>query len=298
MNFRIIDRRQINTEWWDNLVKSNVSHTVYNLSSYLDSVSENWCILTNKNHTGGIALPYKIKLGIKFCYTPFFVSFLEWMGTEPSNWNECLELIHREFKSFHLFVKQGFNTEKINIYQTIPADKIPQINSQAIRMLKKFEQSGMSISFTKSPEQIIDIIQTELPRKVRSLNTNSLKRLAHLVDQFNQLELAHFVTVKNNEKVVGGLILIQFNETILYLKGAFYPEAKKKGAMYASMQYSIDFAQANNLNFDFGGSQVEGVRRFNLNLGGTDLYYNTLTWDNSPVWFRLAKKINTFIRLS
>ncbi len=295
MNFKLIDRENINTEKWDNLVKSNVSHAVYNLSDYLDSVSENWCILTNENYTGGIALPYKIKLGVKFCYTPFFVSFLEWMGTEPSNWDECLDLIYREFKSFHLFIRQGFDAKKLNVYQLIPETNTPQYNTQANRMLKRFEKSGMTISFTKSSEKILKIIQTELPKKVRSLNDQSLKKLDFLINKLDQIELAHFIIVTDKEKVVGGLILVQFNKTILYLKGAFYPEAKKEGAMYASMHFAIQYSQRNNLIFDFGGSQVSGVRRFNLNLGGIDNYYHTLEWDNSPCWFRWAKKINKLI---
>jgi len=298
LNFKLINREQINTRQWDDLVKSNSFYAVYNLSEYLDSVSENWCVLCDENYTGGIALPYKVKLGVKFCYTPFFVSFLEWIGATPPDWKQSIDLIHREFKFFHLFIKHGFDTNKRNVYQLIPANKPPQHNTQANRMLKKFEKSGMTISFTNSPERILRIIQTELPKKVRSLDTQSLKRLDNLVNKLHQMGLVHTVVVTNNENIVGGLILIQLNENVLYLKGAFYSEAKKEVAMYASMQVAIQFAQRHNLLFDFGGSQVDGVRRFNLNLGGTDHYYQTLEWDNSPLWFRWAKKINKLMHSS
>ena len=43
--------------------------------------------------------------------------------------------------------------------------------------------------------------------------------------------------------------------------------------------------------FDFGGSRVQGVRNFNQNLGGRDVHYSMLNWNNSPEWYKVAHKM-------
>jgi hypothetical protein len=90
---------------------------------------------------------------------------------------------------------------------------------------------------------------------------------------------------------LGGISLLQNNQKLLYLKGAFEDQAKKNGAMYGAMNHAIQVAHSMNLSFDFGGSRVPGVREFNLTLGGEDVSYDMLSWDNSPRWFKLIKRV-------
>ena len=98
--------------------------------------------------------------------------------------------------------------------------------------------------------------------------------------------------VVSDHKIVGGILLVTFNESLLYLKGTALPDTKQKGGMYLVMHEAIQKAAVANCKFDFGGSNVSGVQRFNLNLGGKDNIYYRLKWNNSPWWFKLAKKIN------
>ncbi len=291
MKFNLIQRKEIDLTKWDRLVESDSKNAIYNLSCYLDCVADNWCILINEQYSGGIAIPYKIKMGIKFCYSPFFISYLDWVGTMPNEWDECLKMLQKEFVQFHLFIRRGFETEKMNLYQTIAIDQISKYSSQATRMINKFNQTEMSLGFTEDPSEILKIIQQVLPKKVNSLSASSFQKLGKLVHQLTTHNLFKFIEVKDKNNIVGGLILSQFNGTIVYLKGAFYSEYKKKGAMYASMHYAIQYAQKEGCLFDFGGSQIDGVRRFNMNLGGIDQLYHTLEWDRAPLWFKLIKKI-------
>ncbi len=99
-----------------------------------------------------------------------------------------------------------------------------------------------------------------------------------------------------NGEEVGGVILIHFNGRTLYLKGAFTKDAKHNGAMYAVMHSAILSTVNRNERFDFGGSNAEGVRRFNVNLGGKDEFYSCMEWDRLPRWFKLAQKTIRWIR--
>jgi hypothetical protein len=118
-----------------------------------------------------------------------------------------------------------------------------------------------------------------------------LNTLEVLIDAMKHSFFHRTIEVKNGDQVVGGLILVEYKNSLLYLKGAFSKESKDQGAMYAAMNEAIAYARSNSLRFDFGGSRVEGVRRFNINLGGQDVHYAVLKWNHAPFWFNFLKKM-------
>ncbi|MNY52863.1 hypothetical protein D3C86_1885730 [compost metagenome] len=84
---------------------------------------------------------------------------------------------------------------------------------------------------------------------------------------------------------------METDSTVLYLKGTTTEEAKKSGGMYKLIFTAIEYAHAGQKTLDFGGSNVESVRRFNLNFGAEDVVYSQLSWNNAPLWWKLVKKI-------
>lgn len=290
---KIVQRENINIQKWDALVTGGTNTSVFSLSAYLDAVAENWCILTDENYSGGIALPFTIRLGLKTCYTPIFVRYLEWFGEKSISDLEFIKIIQREFPQGQLnsnLPLVGIATEEF-VYQSITREKNLSYNSQSKRMLSKFEKSGLRIVSHSNTGEVMDKIYTELPKKISALNEVSLAKLKILVSVMKQKNLLKILVAKKEDSILGGIFLIEFNNTLLYLKGAFTSDAKKEGAMYGVMQNAINYAKDNNLNFDFGGSRVEGVRRFNINLGGEDQVYYSYNWDNAPFWFKSLKRM-------
>ena len=289
---KIIQREHIDTKKWDALVSSSSDNAVFSMSTYLDAVAENWCVLTDDNYSKGIALPFTVRLGIKVVYTPIFVRYLEWFCKEIVKLESIKTIIQNEFQQGQLSSTLSFENKKSEdfIFQIIEIQDEQVINSQAKRMLSKFEKAGFTIQLEADEAEILKIINAELPQKVKSLNDKSLTSLEALVKSLKKHHLLKVVAVKKEDTLVGGLFLVEFNHSLLYLKGAFTPDSKKEGAMYGVMQYAIEFAKSQNKRFDFGGSRVEGVRRFNVNLGGKDVTYHSFEWDNSPLWFKILKR--------
>lgn len=289
---KFIQRKDIDLIKWDALVRSDSENSVFSLSSYLDTVSENWCVLTDEKYSNGIALPFSNKLGIKTCYTPIFVRLLDWCGERKIEDQTLISLLKKEFVAGQLSSSMLLADEKKEdyIYQTIEKNQIVELNSQAKRMLAKFKKSAMACEFITSTDEVFRHIYSELPQKVSSLNDQSLGSLEKLVAVLQAENSLKVLVVKEKEIVVGGIFLVEFNGSLLYLKGAFTAESKKEGAMYAIMEKAITYSGKKGLNFDFGGSRVEGVRRFNVNLGGKDCVYYSYNWDNAPFWFKWLKK--------
>lgn len=289
---KIIQREHIDTKKWDALVSSSSDNAVFSLSTYLDAVAENWCVLTDDEYSKGIALPFTVRLGIKVIYTPIFVRYLEWFGDEIEKLETIKTIIQNEFQQGQLSSTVCFENKKSDefIFQIIENQDEQSINSQAKRMLSKFDKAGFEIDLNSGADEILKIINSELPQKVKSLNDKSLTSLEALVKSMKKNQLLKVVAVKKESTIVGGLFLVEFNQTLLYLKGAFTAESKKEGAMYGVMQFAIELAKEHKKRFDFGGSRVEGVRRFNVNLGGKDVIYHSYEWDNSPLWFKILKR--------
>jgi hypothetical protein len=289
---RFIQREHIDCAKWDALVKSDSSVSVFSLSTYLDSVAENWCVFTDEQYTKGIALPFTKRLSVKTCYTAVFLRYVEWIGEQTIQFDKLISILQAEFPAGQLCIKQdalGYSREEF-VFQHLPFSTERTINSQAKRMLSKADKKQYQLVEVDSTQDIQDIITEELPQKIASINDTSLSTLEKLTRQLKNENRLRIIAIKDQTITIGGLYLVDFNDTILYLKGAFTKDAKDAGAMYFAMNEAIKQAQAAGKKFDFGGSRVEGVRRFNVNLGGHDQVYFSYEWNNAPFWFKLMKK--------
>lgn len=291
---KLVERKYLDIERWDALVESTPSASVFSLSTYQDAVAENWSVLVDDEYRSGMVLPFAVRFGVKTLYTPIFARYTEWLGLSLKG-----EQIVAEIRKYFPEAQFNFNgdlpelTSNEFVFQVIePGQELEKYGSQAKRMLSKFEKSGMTIHESREDEEVLDRIRKELPRKVSALNDRSLDRLDQLIAGLGKKGLVRILEVKNGDKTVGGIFLVEFNGRMLYLKGAFTDESKKEGAMYGAMEFAIKMAMNRDLLFDFGGSRVEGVRTFNCNLGGKDRIYFEYRWDNAPRWFSWLKKAN------
>ena len=284
-----INRKDIAIEKWDALVQRTPSASIFDTSTYLDAVAENWCILVDEAYTKGIALPYTKRLGVEALYTPIFLRNVTFLG-ELESLEVLKNLLQQTFKLGQLSI--SLESEQRNFYyQTLPIDAEQVYSNLGKRMLKRFEKNKFTFEFSLEQDLVEYHINNELADKINAINAHTLKALNRLVMQFKQQQKVHIVNVLKAGKSVGGLFLLESNHRLLYLKGAFTEESKKEGAMYGAMQRAIDLAKEKGLLFDFGGSRVEGVRRFNVNLGGKDSFYSSIEWNNAPFWFNWLKKL-------
>ncbi len=290
MNF--IEREHIDIEKWDRLVSTTKGSSVFSMSFYLDAVAENWCILVNEDYTRGMAIPYVVRLKMRCCYTPIFVRYLEWFGPSVDD-HRFMAMLKAQFRQGQLNTKQKVRAKKLKrkVFQVIPPISESDANSQTKRMLNKFGKSSLELTWGDDLSMIMHHIRRELPQKVHSLNKASLDRLGVLVSVLQEKKMIQMLTVREKGRGVGGIFVVEFNGSLLYLKGAMNKDTKDMGGMYAAMQEAIDLSQIKQLLFDFGGSNAEGVKRFNTNLGGQDSKYYAISWDNLPTWFQIVMKI-------
>jgi len=289
MSFQLIERQDLEVQKWDNLVDETEGASVFTSSFYLDAVAENWCVLINTDYTAGLALPYTIRAKRKILYTPIFISYLEILGS--AEMGQLREVILKKFKTIEVEFKQEVLGSASDIFVTQFLNVEKKRKGQVNRMINKSKRAGYEILETENWAAVFKILHAELNGKFSGMTEISLQRLkkAYSISQEKGL-LRTFEIVEGN-KGLGGVICIEKNGQLLYSKGACSIEVRNQGGMYAAMNAAIDFANKKNLTFDFGGSRVEGVRRFNHAFGGEDLEYFSYRIDKSPLWFRWVRHL-------
>lgn len=290
---KLIAQKDIDREKWDALVLSQEDTLLYNQSIFLDNLSENWMLFTNDDYSFGMPLPFTLRLGIKGLYTPNFIRAVDWVGDRSVVTDDFLKqleaLLRKEFKHASLRLENDFlmGSKEDRVYQML--SEKTGLNEQAKRSLKKFEKS--ELAFTEVDlEDISPIIIQELREKVIDLNKQDFVRFTKLLENYPN-ENYWLVGVRDSKEIVGGMIFIKWQNTLHYVKGGALEHAKKSGAMYAMMFKAIEYAQNEGLVLDFGGSNVEGVRRFNLAFGAEDKSYYHWSFDQTPWWFKIARRL-------
>jgi hypothetical protein len=283
MQFVKADSQVIKNKW-DELVSLNQC-SVFSESVYLDATAANWSILYSDDFKSGMACPYVIKGGVKILVTPFFNRFMEWVG-EPVPEQELIAALKREFPVADLQVGRGFSLNQ-RIYQKLDPGKL-KLNQQAKRSLNK------SVDFVVTSEQnipaMMNLLQNELQNRIHGINEQTLPILEKLVVNYADKRLLQF-NLSDGNNWLGGIWILETDTAVLYLKGTTNDETKKSGGMYKLMLSAIEYAGSREKIFDFGGSNVESVRRFNLNFGAEDVVYSHISWNNAPFWWKIVKKI-------
>ncbi|MCR9173583.1 MAG: hypothetical protein NXI10_13865 [bacterium] len=285
MNF--LDREQIDTKKWDELVRSK-GKSFFSYSWYLDAVAENWCILVNDDYSQGIALPFTKRLGVEILYVPIFSRFLHPMGEFGTS---QVQQIQERFSVIEFATTtELFGSSQQRVHQIITDFEQRKLSSQAKRSLKKAINSGIQLTGNSSYKYVVSAIEEELQDKFKGVDADKIEGLKGLFQSAKQHNFLKVFEVSDGQET-GGIVCLVDETQVLYLKGACPDKLKKNGGMYLALNAAIEFAQEHNLHFDFGGSNIHGVQRFNKNLGGVDQSYHYFESNRAPFWFRWARKL-------
>jgi hypothetical protein len=276
-----------------NSLLNEVGASIYSHHRFLEVVAENW--LVARSSSGGfLILPYKKKLGVKWIYMPFFYQHSTWFGrwTDEEK-RQLFQLLQKEFRGGYLCVSEPFPgiPAEEKKYQVIPTAASYNLNTLAKRMLKKAEQHGFMSINECHVRDYLRLIHTEYAKKFSFWKGDLTRVFDNLITQIAQDRSFRFFGLVDKGELVAGLVTLNHGDRAIYLKGAATEEARLHGAMYLLMDQAIRAAHQEGRLFDFGGSSVEGVARFNHNFGATDATYAVYKWENFPVWFNFLKRL-------
>ena len=295
---KLVERKDIDENLWNLWCETSVVFSPFSRLSYLDSLAENLLFVLNEDETGGLALPYNHRLGVKTLYTPVFCRWIMWLGEGKPEPSELTAFVCQHFKQAEIYTQNEiFKGEKVSlIYQTVRKEDYA-LNSQVKRKLKKTEKEDWLISWNEPLDKALNLIESSLKNKFVSLEDSSFPKLNKLAFHMNEAGLLRIISLMNKKgELLGSLLLISDKNSCLYLKGACIESVKLAGGMYYLMNEALKFAFDKDLEFDFGGSRIPGVRKFNLSFGSSDHAYYSFSWDKGPFWYSVLKVIRRKLR--
>jgi len=151
------------------------------------------------------------------------------------------------------------------------------------RNLKKVDKLGLIIKELNSESEYTDLnlIYNQLfnYRKIKITNQNFTLDTIHFV---KQKKLGFTIGCFENEKLIGGAVLVENNNRIEYFIGASNPEYRNLPILHAVFQYSILKSKLNGYSyFDLGGivftkedEQLNNITSFKYQFSKEIIRYN------------------------
>ncbi|MBW6480060.1 MAG: hypothetical protein K0B37_11570 [Bacteroidales bacterium] len=303
---KYLPHNEIDFEKWDQCIENCLNGIIYPYSFYLDQVAPGWDALISGDYEAVMPLPHRKKAGISYVYQPFFVQQLGVFSPQPVNKemvNEFIMSIPGKFR----FVNYNLNTyNKVDSSDDFLVSERPtyeldlispyedirkKYSENTIRNLKKAEKSGVFVTRSSAPDEVIHAFRTYRGKKIKNLDTPEYLMLKHLIysgiHRGNAL-VYNAYTVQNS--FCAGVVFFHSHKKSILIFSGSTPEARKNGAMTAIIdQYVKDYAEK-NITLDFEGSMDKNLARFYRGFGSKECLYFQLTINNFPLILKpLAK---------
>lgn len=291
--YTLVSRENLQVEKWESLVAQEEKYAFHSTLTFIDLFGGSFVFLIYEDYQGGMVLPVKSALGMQIVHTPFFYPFSSWMGVTPP------------FEEVHAFLTNSFR--ELNFLLDFPGSlDLPKkkfqvldfqlgYGSQTKRSLKKAEQCAMRLANNPDVDKCAVFVVDSLLKKDVKLTKQDGESLKELILQLDKSGHLETLAVFDANTPVACLFFIRSDKDVYYLKGAADEKAMKNGALYFLMDQMIQRVKEAEDRLDFGGSNIESIRQFYLNLGGTDRFYYHLSESRLPFWYRILKSFRKTI---
>jgi hypothetical protein len=287
---KLIKSIDLNKKKWNELVLKNKG-SYFSFTHFLDAVAKNYAVLTDENYTKGFVIVYNEISKIKIIYPAIFGRTTEFFNMSNIEIQAELKKIKTEFKTGLIQSELNLNLENKTIKKYQQLENEIQLNSQAKRMIKKAEKIGITLKNCDSKE-FIPILKSSLSGRINTMSSADWDKLNLLCEKLTFEGKIISLGIYNIEgDLCGGVIFSLTNDKIFYILGGALETEKLNGGIYLAMQQAIKTGLNSSKKIDFGGSNIDSIRQFYQNFGGTDVEYYSYSWGNSPFYFKILRKI-------
>ncbi len=124
VTIEIVPSNKINSSVWNQVINDSSNGLIYAQSHYLDAITDQWDALIINQYETIMPIPWKMKAGIKYAYTPPFVQQLGLIGA-PINLNleGIIKRIYSSFRYGSILLNTG-NSMAAKITQANPKSNL------------------------------------------------------------------------------------------------------------------------------------------------------------------------------
>lgn len=300
---RYISYKDIDKTKWDDCIQNSSNGLVFAYSWYLDSVCDQWNALILNDYEAVFPITSKSKFGLHYFFNPIFALQLgvfskkevtlelvsEFIKHIPSK----IKLIDINLNYANQYDGNEFQTstktcQYINLKDSY--DKISKKYSSNIkRNLSKARKNNLEIVLSIDCERVVGLFKENRGETLKDITEEHYDRLESLLTIMKQKKIAKIYECWCDKELVASACFSICNGRIVYIKGGSSQKGRDLGAMHMIMDEVIHLNSESEMIFDFGGSSIPQVARFNHSFGALDYEYQRLYRNKLPFWVKLFK---------
>lgn len=292
---KILSSKHIDRSEWDRCVAAHANGLIYSTSACLDAMAQNWHGLVIDDYTCVMALPWKRKFRIRYGYMPPFVQQLGLVG----ELNEAdLPRILKTLYKFYAFADLSFNFSNQVMEQLLPMVRRTNFVidlSEGYGAVKTQYRSGLTtnlrnigdeaFAYAAGPiDEGVAMYHKQYKERLKKTKEKDYTRFKQLCKQLEAEGRCFTRTARSehNEILAFG-IFFRDGRRIYNIMNTTTPEGRDREANYFLLNRVLQEFAGEPLLFDFGGSELPGVREFCEHFGPVNqpyyhYHYNGYSW--------------------
>lgn len=295
----ILPSHQIDKQAWDQCIRKSASGLIYATTDYLDYLSDNWYGIIINGYESVLPVPFRKKLGIKYCYD---VPFIQQLGLFSSKYTEvdqellnCI-FINIKYGDYNFnFLNQPAKANSTHhnyvlSLQGSDASLEENFSKDVLFYVTRSQKRGLLYkegSIEEAMEIFLQLYQRRTPHISKAI-CNQFSLLANLLSQRQQCLARKIITPDNDTIAV--VLLLKDERRIYNIINGIPAAGRETGANYFLFYEVLKEFQESRLIFDFEGSDIPGVRSFYKKFGAVNQPYRSLHFNDLPLPVRWLKK--------
>ncbi len=291
---KLLKRKEIDVQKWDDLIAHSTVETIYPYSWYLDAVSEKWSALVEDDYRFVMPVVWKKKAGMKYIYQPFYTQQLGVFSREyvdPELIRKMLSTLYKKFRfaGMNLNVKNLFGEEKpftvddkSNYVLTLNRDYESHSNaysSNAKRNIRK------SLEFADSIEPglpVEELVRLKRENDVIRRSGEDYRWAVNLFEAIQARKAGKIYAIRTGNEIIAAAFFAFSRTRAIYMLSASSQKGKEQRGMFRIVDAFIRDHAGSGLILDFEGSNIPSVARFFSGFGAQPEIYQGISFNRLP----------------
>lgn len=277
MNFQIdiAAPHQIDARRWDECIQKSLSPLIYARLDYLNYCCDNWSAIVINGYELVMPIPWRKKLGLRYCYSVPFIQQLGYFSNGGSGFSSvCLSALKR----FCRYGDYAFNYSN-NIQGTLKNNFLIDLSKNYSTIagryrtdVRKTVEKAMTAGFVYRPAEPVEVIETYVDHyadRTPHVSTRDYKNFENLCKRLESSgsAIARKVETDSGESI-SMVLLLSDNGRLYNMMNCTTDAGRKQSANYFLYDRIFEEFSGRQLWFDFEGSDLEGVKTFYKKFGG------------------------------
>lgn len=301
-NLQIVNADKIDRAKWDNCVNQSSNGMIYACSFYLDKMADNWSGIVLNDYEGIMPVPWRKKMGIRYCYDVPFIQQLGWFspsgGFDGDMLLSCLfSFIKYGDYSFNYnnFLQatgvQEQNNYIIHLSQT-HTSITANYTGDAVNNIKKAAQAHLSYH-TAHWSAALESYRRWYGKRLHNVSAKDYSAFNSLIKilEEKQQVFARKVMDDSTGNILAIALFLKDKRRIYNLMNSTPEAGRKTGANHYLLDSMFKEFAGSGQVFDFEGSDIPGIKAFYEKFGAVNQPYPKLgTFNHLPFPLKLLKR--------